>query len=188
MNRAFRILSLSGRDIRGAIAIEFALVAPVLIMLILSTVEVVRLLRAEVIFNNATSTEGSLIAAQTGVTAGSNGNMADFCLGAKLTMAPYDTSALTMSIVSVTNSGNSGLVAMDWEYDGPCSAQGPQIGSSKAVVLGTPLIPGLGDSVIIIQASYNYTPLILSVISTPITLTTTTYTRARNGQIPCSGC
>ena len=178
------------RRCEGAIAVEFALIMPILITLVIGTVSIVQLIRANIVFAAAASTMGEITAAQTTVTAGVAGITGDYCKGAQFTMFGYNTASLAMAIASVTNT--NGSIAQDWENDTSCPTTAVPFGTgatSSAVTLGTPLVPTAGDSVIIVRAAYVYTPLFNLIIGKPVTLGTIVYSRPRNYTVSCSsGC
>ncbi len=171
-------------DRRGVAAIEFALVGTLLLIATLGFFETVLIVRAQTLLSSVVANMAELVAAQSGVPIAT---LTDYCGGARLTMAPYPTTSLSMAVASVTHSSTSGNTARDWEYDGACPTAAAAIGSAGAAALGGSMVPNGGDSVIIIKASYTYTPSI-NVLLSSITLKQTAFARPIRGAVACSNC
>ena len=86
----------------GAVALEFALVANVLMILILGTVEVSNAIRLQAKLNVTAGQLAEFVAGQSAVTA-PTGTLADLCNGAAMNLAPYPASGLSANIVSLSN-------------------------------------------------------------------------------------
>ena len=164
------------RDRRGTAAIEFALAAPLLISMLYGLTELTRYVRSRALFYAATNQMSALVAAQQGVTSGTTGDLKDFCTGVLDTLGSYPSGSLAVSVASVTNY-TTGIVR-DWEYDASCPTAGTNIGSAAAVTLGTPMVPSVGDSVIVVQSSFAYVPYVTGILPSN-TFKQTKYTRAR---------
>ena len=174
-------------DRRGVAALEFAIVAPVLLSMSYGLVESVRYIRTRSLFEQATASLSEMVAAKLGVTAGAGGVLVDTCNGVLYTLTSY-AGGLAASIVSVTNT--NGTVARDWENDAACPSTGGAIGAANAVSLATAMVPNAGDSVIMVQASFNYVPLLTGIeaVFPATTFHQTTFTRPRYGQVLCTNC
>lgn len=169
---------------RGAVAVEFAFIVPILIILFAGTVEVTQFIKAQSAFQRAVASTLNVVTLQTGVT---SNKMNDFCVGAVLSMYPFNTSTLAMTIASVTN--NSGSVVRDWEYSSPCPTSATALGPSGATTVATNMVPTSGDSAIVIRANYVYTPIFKTFIPVSVPMTRTGFSRPRHGGVPCSsGC
>ncbi len=158
-------------DARGAIAVEFALLAPVMLVMLLGSISAAHLARASMKAWNVAQSVGDLVAQQTTLT---TAEMTDFCTGGKLTLAPL-TGTLTATVASITYS-TSGTRAVDWQ-DTTCG--GATL--SNALALGATYTPNPGDSVIVVQVTYVYTFPPSYVLPSSFTLTRTTYSRPRTG-------
>ena len=174
------------RDRRGVAALELALVAPLLIAMGLGMVETVRYVRIRGCFANAAASMADLVAGQQGVTGGPTGSLHDLCQGAQYEMAPYSVTPLTMSVASYTNPVSGSGLNKDWQYDSPCPGTAA-MSSTAAQALATSLTPSPGDSVIIVYATYGYTPWL------PNTLVARTFSqyytaRPRFGSVLCPNC
>jgi Flp pilus assembly protein TadG len=155
----------------GSAAIEFALVLPLMISLIMGIFEVTRVMGAKMRLTAATQSIADLMAQRVNVTLAESTN---FCNGARMTMHPLPGTALKAAVASVTKGVSSTTV--DWN-DVAC---GGAATISNAITLATALIPNITDSTIIVQASYSYTSPISYVLAANYTLTATAYARPRN--------
>ncbi|MDE2006473.1 MAG: pilus assembly protein [Rhodospirillales bacterium] len=155
---------------RGTAALEFALVAPVLVALATGCVGLVQLVRVDMDLSQSAQTMAQLIANQTTITPA---QMTDFCAGAFDTMTPYVTTGLTISVASVTHGG--GGIGTDWN-DTSCGS-GTAIASPGT--LAASLLPGTGDSAIVAQASYTYHNPLALVLPALFSLSATAYARPR---------
>jgi Flp pilus assembly protein TadG len=179
---------------RGVVAVEFALVTPVLILMLLGVSEETALLRAQMKVSHAAGLLAKMVAQQTpAVTPGTSGTLGNLCYGVELTLAPLSKTSFAAAIASVTTNtvGTTTTTTMDWESDGSCAKAATPIGSSAAVALatGTGLVPADGDSLIIVKTSYSYTAATHIVLSATYTLSQTIYARPRGDTtIACSSC
>ena len=82
--------------------------------------------------------------------------------------------ALKAAVASVTKGTSS--TAVDWN-DTVC---GSATAIASAATLAPTLMPNVGDSVIIVKTSYDYTSPISYVLAASYTLTATAYARPRN--------
>lgn len=178
-------------DRRGVAALEFALIAPALILMLTGLWAVSQVVRAKMLLTSTASSMATMVAAQTGVTGGSAGTLRDLCNGAQLIMQPYAASKLSMSIISYTKQSSSS-VQKDWEYNSACQLSASSI-SATGVSLATPLLIDVGDSIIIVQANYSYaspsTSSYTPILPASMTLSQIAYARPRyNSKVTCAGC
>lgn len=169
-------------DRRGLAAVEFALVAPVMIIMLLGTLELGNAFRIQAKVNTATGQLAEMIAGQQSATA-PKGNISDTCTGAVMNLLPYPTGPFSADIVSGTNDHPSNRVAgstdttsvypyLDWENISSCpTTNATAMGAYGAyTIVNTPtsLLTlsgspgyassdfGMGYSVILVQATYTY--------------------------------
>jgi len=165
------------RDRRGVTAIEFALIAPVLILMYCGFAETTQAMMAQRRLSNLTSQIGDLVAqgTQTG-PAKMNDN---FAIG-NVIMAPYPTATLKMCIYSVI-SDDKGKDTVAWVQ--PNAAGAGMTGCpTKAGVTVTDIPVGAlpaSQSIIVSKASYDYTSPIKLVMPTTMTFKRTYYLRPR---------
>jgi Flp pilus assembly protein TadG len=170
------------RDQDGVAAVEFALVAPVMMVMLVGTFEVTEVLRCTMNVTNAAQGMADLIARSTSVTNGTPGVVGptiigDFCNAAKFRMGPFSTSALGLSMDSVYYDGLTRYE--NWSSQDTTSC-GTGTTIASPVTLATPYLSNTGDSVIIVQATYHYVSPIKFILPKHWTLTATAYARPRD--------
>lgn len=170
MARRRSLLSLL-RARGGSVAVEFALLAPTLMVLFIGTFEASNLIRVKMKFDAAAPAVASLVAMkdpqQTGTLT------SDFCVGAAYMLAPFSTANLNVQVSSVTN--YNGTTTVDWTAN--C---GDLTNPQSPTVLASGLLPNAGDSVIIAQTSYTYHAAISMVLGSTYTFQNVGYSRPRN--------
>ena len=181
-------------DNRGVAALEFAVVAPVLVLLLVGMAEITTRFRVQMKVNHTAGLLAKMVAQQApSVTGSSTGSLANLCTGAKLAMTPFPSTSFAGAIASVTTtaSGSGTHTSLDWESDTSCATTATAIGSAAATGIATSsgLVPDAGDSLIIVRVSYVYTPTMRLILPASTTLTQTIYVRPRaNTTITCSKC
>lgn len=168
-------------SVGGSIAVEFALVAPMLLVLLLGGVAISGTVATWRKLCDTTAQLGNVTAQFTSMQA----DDAQGVLAASAqVMSPFSTAGLkeVMTLITVDNSGNA-TVTWSQAYNG-----GAALAKGSAVTLPTKLIlPGM--SVMSLQATYPYTPLVGAGIVPSITMSNQLYTVPRSsGSIPCSNC
>lgn len=177
---------LLGDDRRGVAAVEFAFAAPVLLVAMIGFFETVQTIRAKSLLTAAVANMVEMIAAADAAPAMTPATMQDFCRGAQLTMRPFVTTTLSMAIASVTNVKTIPTgPTRDWEYDAACTTTGAAFGANGAKGTAGPMVPDPADSVIMIRASFTYTP---ALILSATTFTQTVYARPRHNAVTCPSC
>lgn len=161
------------RDERGSVLVELALVVPLMATLMLGGFELTQLVRADMKLRQAAQTLANLVAAQGSVTAAS---LADFCIGARLVMAPFAQQALSGAIVEVTKNQQTQVVAIDWQN----TSCGNAAAIANATTLAAPLVANPGDSVVMVRATFGYTTISSYVLPASFTWSRTAYARPRN--------
>ncbi|MFY8208322.1 MAG: TadE/TadG family type IV pilus assembly protein [Caulobacter sp.] len=171
-----RPLSSFWRDRRGVSAVEFALIAPVMIVMYCGLAEVTQAMMAQRRLSNIASQIGDLVAQsnQTGPT-----KMADVFTIGGIIMAPFPTATLRMCVASVTSDA-TGRDTVAWSRASGtmtnCPAQG-------AVLTNVPVgVLPASKSVILARASYVYTSPIKLVMPASITFQRTFYLRPRKAE------
>ena len=189
-----RLLRSIVRQNRGTAAIEFALVAPIMVIIMIGMYEGAQIERVDMMLSNSAAAVADLVAQQVdGVTGGTSGSLGNFCSAAKRMMTVFPTNgtagnanAYSLAIASVTNY-TSGGVKVDWESDGSCSVTATALGSAAKTMVTSPtnLIPNAGspygDSVIVVHATYIYYSVIQYILPGLFTLTQDAYARPRGG-------
>ncbi|MEQ8666817.1 MAG: pilus assembly protein [Rhodospirillales bacterium] len=156
-------------ECRGVAALEFALTLPVLAMLFMGVIELSSYMTVIRKIDAATHTAANLIAQETDI---SNAELSALFQASRLVIHPLDDSNLTLGAASVRFDVNNGTPSVDWtgNYNG---------GSvSNATTLATGM-GSAGESVIIVTATYAYTPAFNMVLAGPYSITETAITRPR---------
>lgn len=195
-----RLLRSLLRHNRGSAAIEFALVAPIMGIIMIGMYQGAQLERADMMLSNAAAAIADLVAQQVnGVTGGTSGSLGNFCYAARKMMTVFPTTgtsgtagAFSVAIVSVTNY-TSGGVTINWESDGSCTVTATALGSAATTIVTSPtnLIPNAGspygDSVILVHATYIYSSVIQYILPGLFTMTQDAFARPRgDAPITCT--
>lgn len=190
MNKSPPLVYRLIQDRGGVAAIEFALVAPILIVMFLGCYEVTDYVRATMRTDQVAQSVAELIARQASVTNDTNmygaGSITDYCYAAQAVIAPYNPANLTVKIASYTMSGGS--AAEDWGVTCPANDTSTATTGFTPGVPPTGLLVANGDSVIIVTASYSWlAPDGGLFLHSTRTATETAYARPRsNATIPLS--
>jgi Flp pilus assembly protein TadG len=169
-----RRLLASIKDARGVVALEFALIVPMMVLILIGIYQISQVVRVTMKLSNVAVAVADLVAQQDSVSGGVTGSLGNFCKAAQLMMAPFPTGSTTgpfsLSIASVTNYSTNN-VKVDWEVDAACATTATALGSSATTLVTSPvnLVPNsgpalttniAGDTVIVVQANYKYLSLI----------------------------
>ncbi len=158
-------------DQSGMGIVEFALLVPLMLSMLLGGFEVTQVVGANLRVGVAAQTMAELISQQTAVT---TTTLANFCKGAQLVMTPFSSTPLKIAVASVTNNNNTNSV--DWTY----TTCGSASAITNAASLADPMIPNDGDSVIVVKASYSYSGVTYFALASAYSLTETSFARPRN--------
>jgi Flp pilus assembly protein TadG len=168
-------------DTRGVAAVEFAMILPIMFFLFVGTIEFSQALTVDRRVTQSASSTADLIARapKEGLTTSQVDSELRII---EQLMKPYDVSPLTVRIVSVlakkTKSGSL-QYSVDWSRDNhghtPYARNSEYQGQMPDGLLVN------NESVIIAEASYNYTPLIFNYfIQQAFDLNDTFYLKPRN--------
>jgi Flp pilus assembly protein TadG len=162
-----------GRDVAGTVAVEFALLLPVLLTLFFGCYEASNLLLADLKVNDATQTAADLVAQTQTSYVLQTTDFTNFTTAAQQVMAPLPvTTQLKVAYASITY--NTGKAVIDWHYE--------VNGATPIAIASIPANLGINsssDSVIVVSAQYAYTSPISYVLKHAYTLTNTSYDRPR---------
>ncbi|ALL15353.1 TadE/TadG family type IV pilus assembly protein [Caulobacter henricii] len=175
MSKPPRSLKGFWRDRRGVSAVEFALIAPVLVILYCGLAELTQAMMAQRRLSNIASSIGDLVAQSAQL---SNARRDDvFTIGATI-MAPFPTGTLRMCLVSVSSDA-TGRDTVDWSENrnshANCPAAGTVLGAN---VIPTGVLPA-NQSVVMAKASYGYTSPIKFILPSTLNFYRTFYLRPR---------
>ncbi len=168
MGRCARALRRLARDIRGLAASEFALLLPVMLTMLVGTVEVGNAFIVDRKVTSAVQTASDLVAQARQVT---TADLTDIMTAVDLIIRPFDTTQGGTVIYSVVMDAG-GNVSVDWSRTSGTGAPSP----TTSVPTGL-LQPG--GSVIVAAMNYRYTPLIGGGFIGNITISDTAYLRPR---------
>lgn len=181
-------------DRRGVAALEFALCAPLLILLLVGGFQVTSLMRQDSRLGEAGEALAETLAEQSSISpTGSVLSANDICSGTSKIMLPFPAQSFSAAIASVSraSSSNGGKAAVDWELDAACPTAAAALGSSAITLATSPtnLVPNAGDSVLVVRIAYQDKSLISPYLPTGMLRTRTIFARPRSGTtMPCSSC
>jgi Flp pilus assembly protein TadG len=173
---------------QGVTAIEFALVLPVVLLILLGCFEVPRFV---LIYQKIARTSSGVadLVAQSDEPLQRN-QLDDIFTAGKVMMQPYDVIANGKIIVSSINNPSGGTgITVTWQKDNGGAATDPVSGDSASSRIGakgqTPVIPatlmpGTNEEVLTSEVFFNYTPIFANLIYKGSQLYIVSYTRPRN--------
>ena len=137
------------------------MIAPVVIIATLGVIETTKVVRAKSLLTAAVANMVEMVAIESGAPPLTRLGLQDYCKAAQLTMQPFVTTGLAISVASVTNRKTPlpAGPATDWEYNASCPTTAPALGTIGARDLAASMVPNVGDSVIVAVGSYRYVPL-----------------------------
>jgi Flp pilus assembly protein TadG len=160
-------------DRRGVSAIEFAMIAPILILLYVGIAEIGNL---ATIYRRTSSVAATAADLTAQVKSVSTADLQDIVSASSSILTPYSTSPLKIVLSSVVaDQNNNGKVT--WSYANKGS--GRAVNSAYAVPAG---LTEAGSSVIVAEITYAFTPLVnLTSVFSPgaFDIKRTFYTRPR---------
>lgn len=167
------------RDRRGVSAVEFALIAPMLLVLYAGLSELCQAMIAERRAGHVASAIGDLVAQTETV---STGDLNDIFAIGKTIMNPFPQAPLKARITSITADANK-TTKVDWSRG---SGMGALAAGASVTV---PLDLAAGDSVVMAETSYAYTSPIKYILPNAMNFEETFYLRPRRSdKVLCSGC
>lgn len=171
------------QDAGGVAAIEFALIAPVMILIYFGLVEFSQGYMAQRRANHAASVVADLIA-QSDQT-----NKADldavFKVGG-LIMRPFSSTPLAVRASSITINPN-GIATVEWSYGK--SAALPSLARGTRITDLPPEVIAAGQTVILGETQYAYRSALGALLPNPVTFKRKYYLRPRTVErIACADC
>lgn len=166
------------KDQKGIAAVEFALILPLMAMLLLGTFEFGQAFTVDRRVTQAASSVADLVAQSETIDDAELDTIMDL---AAAILAPYDANLLNVEVTSVVADGD-GDTTVGWSYakdGGTPHAEGSDY--SMTGELANLISPS--NSVIIAKATYNYTPIIGSFLLGGVNLEETFYLRPRRNAV-----
>jgi Flp pilus assembly protein TadG len=161
------------RDRRGVSAVEFAIIAPVMIGLYLGCVEISDGVAAD---RKVSLTAATLANLASEVTAIKTADMTNILNAASSIMAPF-SSANLKATVSCLKIDKNGAATVAWSA---ATANGTARGVGSSVTIPAALaIPNTASQLLFAEASYAYTPAVGYTISGTLTLSDKMYMAPR---------
>jgi Flp pilus assembly protein TadG len=155
---------------KGVSAVEFALIAPVMLLIYFSCIEVSLLMRVD---RRVTSTASSLGDLTARLTTATDADMQEMYDAAAVIMQPYPASDTRMRLTSVVDNGD-GQTRVDWSDGFNMSAYA----EDSLITVPSGLVPTPG-SVIVAEIEFDYESQIGFMIDTSRTVGDIFYLRPR---------
>jgi len=182
-----RLSRLFARDARGAAAVEFALITPLMLTLFFGTVELatgVSMDRKVTLVSRALS---DLVAQATSV---SDTDMTNVFNASSAIMTPYAMAPMTTKVSQVKIDG-SGKATIDWSNSWTLGS-----GMSTGYAVGTDVTSSIPAGLIVnntyliwSEVTYVYTPIVGYVVKSQISLSDKFFARPRQSASVCrTGC
>ena len=177
MSRAVvtRLLGRFVRDERGVSLLEFSFIAPVMILMFFGVAELGQGLVAQRRTQHVSSAIGDLTAQAATVSTADMSNIFD---AGQQVMAPLPTTPLAMRVTSVTTNASS-VPKVDWSDARNMTAN--TVGATYALPTG--LTTGPSQTVIVSEATYNYTPPVKYVLPNGMQFSLKSYLVPRTGTV-----
>jgi Flp pilus assembly protein TadG len=180
-----RIAARLRRDQRGASAVEFALIAPVMILLYFGLAEGAQALIAERKTIRTASAVGDLVAQYSTVTPA---QVDDILKLGNVTMLPFPTATQLKICIASIESDSGNIKKIGWSR----SSNNPVCPAKDAPVQDTDVPAALiaaNQSLIMARVNYTYVGATNQIIKTNPTFTKTFYLRPRKSQtVLCPTC
>lgn len=162
-------LYLFWRDIRAVSAVEFALIAPVMITLLLGSVELSDVMIADRKATSVASTTADLVAQAIQID---NSEIDDIFMAATAIMTPFDATSVEVRVTSVNI--ESSTTEVGWSDGYNTSAYAPGSAFTLPVGLGLP-----GGSVVVGEVKYTHISVIGQFLGGPKEITDIFYMQPR---------
>lgn len=169
------------RDNAGVAAVEFALVAPVMILLYFGLAEYCQAMMADRKVSHVASSIGDLVAQSDQI---SNADMTDIFTIGKTLVAPFSGTILKLRVTSVTVDANN-VPKVDWSDGSGLTAlsKGATVTLPKNAADNTKFFINKGETVIMSEAQYLYDSPVKYLAKTGITFNEVYYLRPRKSDV-----
>jgi Flp pilus assembly protein TadG len=165
---------LEGRD--GSVAVEAALILPVLFTIFFGMVEMSQAWTAKRRVQGVASAAADLVAQSSAV---STADLVDIAAIASQLMLPYSSTGLALKITSVAADASNNITAQ-WSCAWANLTSAPTCTTTAATYTGLPSgLVSAGQSVIVGQTTYTFRPTIVDFLTSGVTFSSTAYFRPR---------
>jgi Flp pilus assembly protein TadG len=183
--RLRRALGAFRRDRRGVSAVEFALIAPMIIAGYFGMSELSSAMMVQRRTSHAASALGDLTTQYQTLTLS---NVTDIFAAASIVMQPFSTTPLQLRLTSVTLQSN-GKATVDWSQVSSGSTLTAYTKTSTMTGLPTGLLVNTGDNIVMSESRYAYTSPVTYMLPSGFNFSDTFYLSPRYGStIACTGC
>jgi len=153
-------------DFSGVAAVEFAYLAPLLMLMTFGTFEMARALIVNKRFQRATAMVGDLIAREMdplGTTStDARATLSGIMISAQHVMQPYSSTPLTMNIYQLwASTTDATKTKIEWSYLYPTKTS---TGCGNTMSMPATGMLTTNGRAIVVQATYQYTPLLTNII------------------------
>ena len=161
---------------RGTIAIEAAIILPLLVLIFLGMVEFSQALTVKRRVQSVASTTADLVAQSETVTTAQLNDIAS--IGSQL-MLPFSSTGIALTITSVAEDSQN-HITVQWSCSWATLSSSANCSASGAAYTGLPSgLLSAGQSLIIGKTSYPYTPAIGEFLTGGLTFSSSSYFRPR---------
>jgi Flp pilus assembly protein TadG len=177
----FRFCSAAlARDTRGIAAIEFAMIVPLMLVMIFGTIEISSGVAVDRKVSMVAQTMADLASRYTSVTPTDLNN---FTAIANAMMTPYSSTPLVVTVTEVYINPSSGVGRAQWSTNLAVHSVGSTVAVPNALITRDANGNASANQYLIFaEVSYNYKPAVGYVMGKAgVTLSDQTYTRPRQG-------
>ncbi len=153
------------QNIAGIAAVEFALLAPLLMLMLFGALEVSRAVMMHKRFQRATAMLGDLVSREASIgEAAGEGEAAlnGMVLSAAHIMHPFEMATFSVNIFEIRATAPATTIA-EWQY----TSTGGNPGSASVTCVPKAMpaagMVNVGNAAIVVESSYTYTPLFASL-------------------------
>lgn len=158
---AWRAARRFGLDRRAAVAVEFAMLAPIILAMLAGLYDLCQILTVQRRVIEICYTVSDLVAQSKTIT---STEVEAILAGAETMMRPYDTDSLAITVSDVTVSDSTATVV--WALAVGTTA--PSAGDTSTATIPSSIVES-GVEIIVAQVTYNFTPLFSDLFGTALT-------------------
>jgi Flp pilus assembly protein TadG len=166
---------------RGVVAIEFAMILPVLLLAFLGTIDAGRAIAVYMKVHSATYTLASITNQYQSVQ---TSDLQSITGATSVVLSPYSSASAVVTISQVQiNSSNKTTISWSYSLNGTARAQGSSITVPANILSAVGSPPsGTFSYLILSEVSYTYTPMFGYFITGTLTLSDNLYVTPRGNQ------